>query len=281
MKPCRTGSQGWEEETFRYTAERLAIPTWTHDAAGQIDFVNRRFKEYFGFGLDGATDMVNWSSVMHPIDFNRALPLISHSLACGVPYEGQLRLKPFSASVSAYRFHCMKIVPVDTNAAGSVVKWVGSAIDTHHEHASFGEGSASEELAGDDTVDVVLDTKDVRAVHRALDIVMGFIRGRAGLRADYLAIRLVFFELIGNAVKYAPGMLMLRVDWFGQAPYLHVFDRGRGFDYHPMLPPDILAEGGRGLYLVNSLGGSLAVHRLPGCGAHVSVRLPARRRAVL
>ena len=117
MKPSQdTGSQAWDEEEFRLAAESLPKPVWTHNAAGRIDFVNHRFKDYFDFGLSGVTDMVNWSSVIHPVDFDRALPVISRSLACGVPYEAQLRLKPFSAGVNAYRFHCMKIVPTETRS---------------------------------------------------------------------------------------------------------------------------------------------------------------------
>jgi anti-sigma regulatory factor (Ser/Thr protein kinase) len=104
---------------------------------------------------------------------------------------------------------------------------------------------------------------------------MGFIRSRAGTNADYPTIRLVFFELLGNVVKHAPGRLMMRIEWLGDAPYLHVFDRGRGFEYRPVLPADTLAEGGRGLYLISCLAGAVSVHRLPGCGAYVSVRLPA------
>lgn len=276
MKPRDSSAETWDEQAFRLAAESLPKPVWTHNAAGRIDFVNRRFRDYFEFGLGGVTDMVNWSSVVHPVDFDRALPAISRSLACGVPYEAELRLKPSSAPETAYRLHCMKIVPVAAESDNFVTKWAGNATDIQ---TSDPEGMMPGERAIQDNVmDVVLNADDVVGAHRALDYIMGFVRERAGLRADYQAIRLVFFELIGNVVKYAPGRLMVRVDWFGESPYMHVFDRGGGFEYRPSLPSDILSEGGRGLYLVNSLTGSLTVHRLPGCGSHVSVRLPARRR---
>lgn len=264
----------WDEQAFRLAAESIPKAVWTHNGAGRIDFVNQRFRDFFEFDLSGVVDIVNWSSVIHPIDFNRVLPVISRSLACGVAYESEVRLKPFSAPGSAYRLHRMKIVPVLVAADDCIAKWVGSATDIQLP----GPDASPQGTVQDNVLDVVLHADDVVGAHRALDHVMGFLRERAGLRADYQAIRLVFFELIGNVHKYAPGRLMVRVDWFGESPYLHVFDRGRGFEYRPSLPTDMLSEGGRGLYLVNSITGSLTVHRLPGCGSHVSVRLPARRR---
>lgn len=263
----------WDERAFRLAAERLPKAVWTHDGAGRIDFVNRSFRDYFEFDLSGAADVVNWSSVIHPIDFNRVLPVIARSLACGVSYESEVRLKPFSAPQSAYRLHCMKIVPAEVEADDCISKWVGSATDIQ-----LPGPVTAHDATQDDILDVVLHADDVVGAHRALDHIMGFLRERAGLRADYQAIRLVYFELIGNVHKYAPGRLMVRVDWFGESPYLHVFDRGRGFEYQPSLPTDMLSEGGRGLYLVNCITGSLTVHRMPGCGSHVSVRLPAHRR---
>lgn len=266
----------WDEEAFRLEAESIPQVVWTHDSSGRIDYVNRRFRDYFEFGLGGVTDMLNWSSVIHPVDFDRAMPIISRSLACGITYEEELRLKPFSAGTASFRRHLMRIVPVAREEGGAVTKWVGSLTDIHNIRS--GELDSETRLSlEDEVVDICLDAKDALGAHKALNIVMGFIRMRAGLQADYQAIRLIYFELIGNVMKYAPGRFMLRVDWFGDAPYLHVFDRGHGFEYRPMLPTDILAEGGRGLYLVNSLAGSLSIHRLPGCGSHVNVRLPARR----
>lgn len=281
IKPrLSSAPQDWDEPGFRSSVEAIPQAVWTHDAVGRIDYVNRRFKDYFEFGLDGVSDMVKWSSVIHPVDFGRAMPTISRSLACGIEYEAELRLKPFSAPVSSFRRHVMRIVPA-ARERENITKWIGSVSDIHSMPALEADGGGQTEVGSEgDIVDFCLNGKDVVSVHKVLNLVMGFIRARAGLQADYLAIRLIYFELIGNVFKYAPGRFMLRVDWFGEAPYLHVFDRGRGFEYEPKLPSDIFAEGGRGLYLVNSLAGSLSIHRLPGCGSHVSVRLPARRLPV-
>src|SRR5215469_11884940 len=119
------GNPVWDEQAFRTASESLPKPVWTHNAVGRIDFVNRRFRDYFEFGLGGVTDMVNWSSVVHPVDFDRVVPVISRSLACGVPYDAEMRLKPASASEAAYRLHRMTIVPVVKESDGTVAKWVG------------------------------------------------------------------------------------------------------------------------------------------------------------
>jgi anti-sigma regulatory factor (Ser/Thr protein kinase) len=264
-------AQGWDEDAFRLAAESLPKAVWTHDASGGIDFVNRRFKDYFEFGLPGVTDMMNWSSVVHPRDFDRMMRTLSVCISNGVPLDEEIRFKPLSAGETAYRNHHLRIMPVAYDHARRVSKWVGSASDVQ------GAGDqGAKATTRDSVIDICLDAHDAGGAHRALDLVMGFIRSRAGTNADYPTIRLVFFELLGNVVKHAPGRLMMRVDWFEEGPYLHVFDRGKGFEYKPVLPADMLAEGGRGLYLISCLAGAVAVHRLPGCGAYVSVRLPAQ-----
>jgi PAS domain S-box-containing protein len=269
-------AQGWDEDAFRLAAESLPKAVWTHDASGRIDFVNRRFKDYFEFGLPGVTDMMNWSSVVHPQDFDRLMRAISTCIQSGVALDEEIRCKPLSAGEKTYRRHHLRIVPVAHDHAHQVTKWVGSASDVHSSHdAPKGEREEPADAIRKSVIDICLDAADAGGAHRALDLIMGFIRSRAGANADYPTIRLVFFELLGNVVKHAPGRLMIRIDWFGDAPYLHVFDRGCGFEYRPVLPADSLAEGGRGLYLISCLAGAVSVHRLPGCGAYVSVRLPA------
>jgi hypothetical protein len=66
------------------------------------------------------------------------------------------------------------------------------------------------------------------------------------------------------------------VEWSGEYPVLHVTDRGTGFIRNPALPMDPLSEGGRGLYIISSLGRNVAVERIPGYGNHVAVELPVR-----
>ena len=98
--------------------------------------------------------------------------------------------------------------------------------------------------------------------------------------SDLAAAELIFGELIGNVVRYAPGAIDIDLEWIGAVPVLHVLDRGGGFDLHSTLPDDVMSERGRGLYIVSVLGTDLRADRLPGRGNHVRVVLPVRRRQV-
>ena len=112
-----------------------------------------------------------------------------------------------------------------------------------------------------------------------------YLRARGAEDADYMAAEMIFGELIGNVVRHAPGEISIRVDWRpGERPLLCVSDRGPGFRLAPVLPDDIFAETGRGLFLVRAFAHSLSVQRRPGGGSTVRARLqiapgPARRGA--
>ncbi len=101
----------------------------------------------------------------------------------------------------------------------------------------------------------------------------------AGADLDHDASELIFGELVGNAVRYAPGPLSLSLSNDGDDLYLHVMDEGPGFDRRPGLPLDLWSESGRGLFLVAALADDLDIRRLPGYGTYVKVRLPKRQRA--
>ncbi|HTU69818.1 MAG TPA: SpoIIE family protein phosphatase [Candidatus Baltobacteraceae bacterium] len=85
---------------------------------------------------------------------------------------------------------------------------------------------------------------------------------------------LIFAELIGNAVRHAPGPLSVSLERRGDEIVLHVIDKGPGFDYRPSLPANVWAESGRGLYLISMLARDVRVERLPGLGSHIIVTLP-------
>lgn len=93
---------------------------------------------------------------------------------------------------------------------------------------------------------------------------------------DYAMCGVIFSELIGNAVRHAPGPLSISLEIRGDEAVLHVIDKGPGFRYKPALPESLWSEGGRGLYLVSRLARDVQVERLPGLGSHVVVTLPVR-----
>lgn len=85
---------------------------------------------------------------------------------------------------------------------------------------------------------------------------------------------LIYAELIGNAVRHAPGPLSVTMELRGDDVILHVIDKGPGFTYDPHLPSNVWAESGRGLFLINALAREARAERIPGRGSHITVTLP-------
>ena len=112
------------------------------------------------------------------------------------------------------------------------------------------------------------DTNDATAAHGARHSFVDALRD-GGLRADRLdTAELVFGELLGNVVRYAPGPIEIMFDWSDPTPVLHVLDRGPGFTLAPKLPSDLLSERGRGLYIVWSLTDDFNVTERHDGGSH-------------
>jgi anti-sigma regulatory factor (Ser/Thr protein kinase) len=101
---------------------------------------------------------------------------------------------------------------------------------------------------------------------------------RGGGFEDVYAAELVFGELVGNAVRHAPGRVEVTIDWSTSAPVLHVLDRGPGFRHTPVLPDDPYSEYGRGLFLISSLTDDFRVSRRPNGGSHARAVLSVGRR---
>ncbi len=100
-----------------------------------------------------------------------------------------------------------------------------------------------------------------------------------GLGADDTsAAELVFGELLGNVVRYAPGSITAILDVSCSAAVLHVLDDGRGFEFRPRLPVDLLSERGRGLFLVTAFAEELSVERRRGGGSHARAVLAGGTR---
>ena len=87
------------------------------------------------------------------------------------------------------------------------------------------------------------------------------------------AVELVYGELVGNVVRYAPGIVDVVLDMSARAPVLHVLDHGAGFRMTPRLPYDDMSERGRGLFIINELVDQFHVLRRSSGGSHASAVL--------
>jgi anti-sigma regulatory factor (Ser/Thr protein kinase) len=104
--------------------------------------------------------------------------------------------------------------------------------------------------------------QELRQEFRAL------LLGRMG-SDELIAAELVLGELIGNAVRHAPGPVDIVMDLHDeQSPVLHMLDEGPGLSLSTTLPADPFSESGRGLYIVSELARTFAVTRRTPRGTH-------------
>lgn len=77
------------------------------------------------------------------------------------------------------------------------------------------------------------------------------VRANAKIAVDTFASSLIYSELVANVVAHAPGAIDISVAVEGGNAVLKVADEGPGFVLRATLPADMLAERGRGLFLVS------------------------------
>ena len=120
------------------------------------------------------------------------------------------------------------------------------------------------------------DVADSAAAYAIKRDFVAAVMNEYGGAADINACEVIFSELVGNVLRYAPGRLSLGLSSDRRGLWLHVMDEGPGFDGPPTLPKDLWSESGRGLFLVKTLAADVSIRRLPGYGTHVEVLLPTR-----
>ncbi len=121
------------------------------------------------------------------------------------------------------------------------------------------------------------DTRDTATAQRARVDFAALLAQRGMFADDVFTSELIFGELLSNVVRYAPGQIEVVLDWGTAGAIVHVLDRGPGFVLIPRLPSDLLAERGRGLFLVWSLSDEFNVTKRADGGSHVRVLLSRRR----
>jgi serine phosphatase RsbU (regulator of sigma subunit) len=121
------------------------------------------------------------------------------------------------------------------------------------------------------------DVADSAAAYAIKQDYLSAVLGYTGRDAETSAYEMIFSELVGNALRHAPGRLSLALSTDEDGLWLHVMDEGLGFDAKPALPKDIWSESGRGLFLVHALADAVVVRRLPKYGSYIKVLLPVAR----
>jgi anti-sigma regulatory factor (Ser/Thr protein kinase) len=85
-------------------------------------------------------------------------------------------------------------------------------------------------------------------------------------------------ELLGNLIRHAPGPAWVSLHWPADTVTLVVTALGPGFSLPgPGEGPDPLAEGGRGLLIIDAVVDKLSARARSGSGARVTASLPLLR----
>ena len=122
------------------------------------------------------------------------------------------------------------------------------------------------------------DATDGAAAAATREEIGGILRDRGMAGADVTSAELVFAELIGNVLRHASRIVRVALDCNEDNAVLHVLDEGKGFEHNPRLPSDLLAERGRGLYIVSHLTEELSITRRTAGGSHMRAVLSGTPR---
>jgi len=125
---ARAEARGRESEA-RFKAIANAIPhlVWSNLPDGTHDFYNQRWYDFTGM-REGRVRDDQWKELVHPDDREQASRRWQHALETGDDYEIEFRLR--HAPSGAYRWCLSRALPV-RDAAGRVVRWMGSCTDVH------------------------------------------------------------------------------------------------------------------------------------------------------
>mgnify|MGYP001185099983 CR=1 FL=1 len=123
------------------------------------------------------------------------------------------------------------------------------------------------------------ESQDANRAYGARSDLVAYLESRANHDSDVPAAALIFGELVGNVVRHAPGPISIHLHWENGFAVLTVRDQGPGYEWSGRRQlPDVLAESGRGLYIVQTVARSLEVRRLPHRGTEAIALLPVSLR---
>jgi PAS domain S-box-containing protein len=112
------------ENELRRVVDALPGLVWTALPDGHIDFLNQRWCEYTGLGVDEAYGQ-GWQTAIHPEDLPQLLVRWRSILASDEPSEMEARLRRHDGE---YRWFIFRTCPL-ADPSGRVVKWCGMNID--------------------------------------------------------------------------------------------------------------------------------------------------------
>ena len=118
-----------------------------------------------------------------------------------------------------------------------------------------------------------LDAKNENAAHHVKRTLLWHLGEVASPASDFAAVEAIIGELVSNVARHTPGPAEVTIECDDHAIRLVVSDRGKPFHSTGEHIPDVLAENGRGLFLIRTLAQQVRVEHT-GRGNRISVQLP-------
>jgi PAS domain S-box-containing protein len=117
---------------FRMLANAFPQIIWTCDATGKLEWVNDRWTELTGLGLEESLKDENALEAVHPDDRDVVQRLFANALAACAPCEMEYRIRDRQGG---YRYHVARVSPVRADG-GAVERWIAATFDVHDRHAA-------------------------------------------------------------------------------------------------------------------------------------------------
>ncbi|MFL6632285.1 MAG: PAS domain-containing protein [Massilia sp.] len=114
------------EAKFKAIANAIPHLVWSNRPDGTHDFYNNTWHEFTGRAGIATTD--DWETLVHPDDRAQAAARWAESLATGRPYGIEYRL--LHQPSGEFRWCLSRAVPIH-DAAGRIVRWLGTVTDVH------------------------------------------------------------------------------------------------------------------------------------------------------
>jgi PAS domain S-box-containing protein len=120
----RTEAARRSERELRDVVNMVPAHVWRTSPEGQVDFVNDRWLQFTGLGVDEAFGW-KWEAVLHPDDRTRAVADWHTALKNGRAMESEARVRRADGE---YCWWFIRNVPL-RDETGKLVRWYGTAID--------------------------------------------------------------------------------------------------------------------------------------------------------
>lgn len=120
------------EEAVKHLANAMPQIVWTADANGVIDYFNGMLMEFTGIDF---SELVGngWYTVLHPDDLDEVQALWQQSIATGLEFEKEFRIRRRDGE---YQWHLGRAIPI-YGEDGKIMKWYGTNTEIHDQKLSY------------------------------------------------------------------------------------------------------------------------------------------------